>query len=134
MIVRVTLNLISKKKKKKKKVHEGLKYLDKYENDRTNWKFQKKNQIYVLNNILNKKLIPKNYFKIALKYIVNLEGNARKNLIELCEQAIKAQRKKEEENLSDQENEDEKEKRITEELKENRIYLRSEIIIKILNS
>eukprot|EP01080_Neovahlkampfia_damariscottae_P012612 gene12612-6517_t len=122
-----------RKKEIKYDIHDALKHLETFENDHKNWKFHKKHQIYILTNILNKKLIPKKYFKIALKYIINLEGNARMNLIELCENSMKLQRKKEEENLSDQENDEKKQQRINQELKDNRIYCRSEIILKVLN-
>jgi hypothetical protein len=51
----------------------------------------------------------------------------------LCENSINLQREKELDQLSDQENDEKKEKRLNEELKENRIYNRSKIILEILN-
>jgi len=77
--------LRKKKKKNQDTANEGdiekgkpsLEYLDVWKGARPLWKFQKVRQSYLLQNIYDRKKVPKKHFKILLEYLEELKGNSR---------------------------------------------------------
>ena len=110
----------NKKKKKERHpketknfiVHPSITYLDSYEKGE-NWKFNKNQQTYIIENILSRRYFPLKSFKQALKYFCGLKGGSRDFLMENCTKAIKQQREKEINDLGD----DFSEKKLEEEQK-----------------
>jgi hypothetical protein len=108
-------------------LHPALQYLEDFAN-KNNWKFNKGHQSWILENVLNKKHIPKEYFKYSLEYLEGLKGAARDRLIKDCDQAMEAQVEKEKDDLSDPEDA----KGLEEKLAENTRYKRAQVIAQLL--
>ena len=60
----------------------AIEYLRQWHNDRSNWKFMKGRQIWLLKHIFDPKLIGKDDFKLFLAYTDGLQGHGRDILLE----------------------------------------------------
>src|SRR5690606_34163062 len=58
--------------------HRALRYLEMFQNNRKEWKFNKNLQNYLINFWSNYNKLPKEHFKIFLRYCIEMKGNARK--------------------------------------------------------
>ena len=67
-------------------------YLESWQR-KEDWKFNKKMQHYVLENIFSKNRIPRDLFDIAREYIRGLQGNARSRLLEAAQKNILEKRR-----------------------------------------
>lgn len=108
-------------------IHAGLVYLEKF-HKKDGWKFSKNDQTWIIENILNRRMIPVEYFKYALDYFQDLKGAARDRLTDICSKAKSAQEQKEKDALSD----NEEDSALTEALNENNIYKRASTLLDIL--
>ncbi|CAL4121163.1 unnamed protein product [Meganyctiphanes norvegica] len=94
---------IKKKKKKdksKKKIEQvnpehGVKrasaaivYLQKWDTDRINWKFEKLHQVWLLQNCLNVDRFPEDDFPPFLRYIAGMRGKAREEQIKTLNKVL----------------------------------------------
>ena len=88
-----------KGKSKKKKLSEGhvhesagqgkaLKYLEKWETDRGNWKFEKCRQIWLLQNCYDLAKIPDAKFDTLLKYMASIQGKMRESALESAREKV----------------------------------------------
>ena len=80
-------NFITESKRKER----AIDYLHLFNQNKSNWKFNKKQQIWLLKNWNNQDNIDDNDFNILLQYIVGLESKSlsKKRLSEEVEQEIK---------------------------------------------
>ena len=80
-------NFITESKKKER----AIDYLHLFNQNKSNWKFNKKQQIWLFKNWKNQDNIGDNDFNILLQYIVGLESKSlsRKRLSEEVQQEIK---------------------------------------------
>eukprot|EP00474_Spongospora_subterranea_P011320 CRZ11778.1 hypothetical protein [Spongospora subterranea] len=62
--------------------HPALQYLTLWDSDKSQWKFAKARQIWLLKNMMNRDKIPKASFKMLLRYINSMTGHARTASIE----------------------------------------------------
>eukprot|EP00161_Ancyromonas_sigmoides_P007663 TRINITY_DN1934_c1_g1_i4.p1 TRINITY_DN1934_c1_g1~~TRINITY_DN1934_c1_g1_i4.p1 ORF type:complete len:279 (-),score=39.22 TRINITY_DN1934_c1_g1_i4:214-951(-) len=71
----------------------ALAYLTHFKHSRENpaekFKFNKTRQVFLLKNAFEKALIPAEYFAIMLKYLENIAGNARENLLKNAKNRVK---------------------------------------------
>lgn len=65
---------------------DQLAYLRQYENDKSNWKFSKQKQNWILKNIKN---IPKDYEAALQSYLEGLQGGSRKRVVDDLMEVIK---------------------------------------------
>lgn len=65
---------------------DQLAYLRQYENDKSNWKFSKQKQNWILKNIKN---IPKDYEAALQSYLEGLQGGSRKRVVDDLMEVVK---------------------------------------------
>ncbi|KAI3402847.2 hypothetical protein KGF56_004308 [Candida oxycetoniae] len=70
---------LPKSERKPPPVKDQLIYLKQFESDRSNWKFSKSKQNWVLKNIQN---IPKDYESALVLYLESIQGGSRDRLVE----------------------------------------------------
>jgi len=92
-----------KKNKKKKKLadktpetpdarhgYKALEFLKRWKNDRSDWKFEKLRQVWLLTNILNEKELNEENFEILLEYITSVQGRARAQTLKEMQNTMKS--------------------------------------------
>jgi len=99
----------------KERQKSALEYLEQWENDKSNWRFNKKWQKALFNTMLDSNKVPKASFTTLLKYIEPLKGSARPEVIKTVTEELEKQNAKEK----------------TEQ--DNSVVNRCERIIKVLN-
>lgn len=137
-----TSEKMEEKKSQKVAPQENMKlaldYLRLWENDRSNWRFQKIRQVWLLQNMYNSKKVPDKEFDILLKYLEKLEGKAKVLTVqkseELMETLTAEMEKKENQDGEGEEEEDEetKSKRYYEVKKMKKQWNRAKQILQIL--
>merc|ERR1712038_2245551 len=85
----------------------SLEYLQTWYVDRSHWKFQKLNQIWLLQHAYSQKKVPKYFFNIFLKYIIALKGKSRETTIDEA-QVIVQKYEAEQEVLKEKDNKEKK--------------------------
>ncbi|KAM9305498.1 protein cholesin [Gastrophryne carolinensis] len=89
---REALGVTEEKKDETTKPSAGdlaLQYLKSWSKKRSEWKFQKTRQTWLLMNMYDPEKVPDKYFKILLDYLGGLQGNARETTIEKAEAYMK---------------------------------------------
>jgi len=82
----------SKKGKESESVHESkgmskaLRYLKSWDEDRTNWKFEKCRQIWLLHNAYDNSKVPDSVFPSLLRYISSIKGAMRQQAVDTAKQ------------------------------------------------
>jgi len=96
-------NSKKKKNKKKKKLTEktpetpdarhgykALEFLKRWKYERSDWKFEKLRQVWLLTNILNEKELNEENFGILLEYITSVQGRARAQTLKEMQNTMKS--------------------------------------------
>ncbi|XP_078712894.1 protein cholesin [Lampetra fluviatilis] len=78
----------------------SLEYLTSWATDKNQWKFQKLRQTWLLQHMYDAEKVPDSYFKILLKYLAGLKGQAKDTTIEKAESIM---RKSEKEDVEEEE-------------------------------
>uniref|UniRef100_T2M730 Uncharacterized protein C7orf50 n=1 Tax=Hydra vulgaris TaxID=6087 RepID=T2M730_HYDVU len=65
-----------------KEIHPAILYLLQWNDNKTEWKFQKVRQVWLLQNMYNKLQVNKHHFKVLLSYLNDLKGISREKTIE----------------------------------------------------
>eukprot|EP00736_Rhodelphis_marinus_P012347 Rmarinus@m.3616 len=86
--------------KKEVKGTLALEYLEQWDKDRKNWKFQKVRQTWLLQHMFNPDSIHKTHFPVLLRYINGLQGVAREATLTRASEVVKEVEDKEEESRS----------------------------------
>jgi len=79
---------------------QSLEYLKSWKLHRETWRFQKARQSWLLRNMYNKSSVTSEMFKLLLEYLVGLQGNRIKTLIEEAENEILVLKKEKEQQSS----------------------------------
>jgi hypothetical protein len=71
--------------KNSKKCYKSKEYLDCFDKDKQNWKFNKMLQVFILNHICNKEIFSEKFFEIFKKYFhkMNEKSKSVNNLFNL---------------------------------------------------
>lgn len=56
--------------------------------DQPNWKFNKARQIWLIKRLWSEEMIPEKYFSLVTKYLADVKGGMRDNLIQMCNSAV----------------------------------------------
>ncbi|XP_053326603.1 uncharacterized protein C7orf50 homolog [Spea bombifrons] len=67
----------------------SLQYLESWSKKRSEWKFQKTRQTWLLLNMYDREKVPDKYFTILLDYLGGLKGGARDTTVKKAEALIK---------------------------------------------
>ncbi|XP_076657391.1 phosphatidylinositol glycan anchor biosynthesis class Q [Halictus rubicundus] len=84
-----------KKENEKREAHrldamkKGLTYVSKWKHARSEWKFEKLRQIWLIDNLLDETCIPDNIFPTVLEYFEGCKGMAREQLLKKGMDVIK---------------------------------------------
>jgi len=73
-----------REKEEDSKSNKALQYLEKYENDKASWKFNKNTDIFLRGHCLDQSRIPDSHFPFVLEYFRNAKGNAMSSIKELA--------------------------------------------------
>ncbi|XP_075930346.1 protein cholesin [Petromyzon marinus] len=101
----------------------SLEYLKSWATDKEQWKFQKLRQTWLLQHMYDAEKVPDSYFRILLKYLAGLKGQAKDTTIEKAESIMRKSEVEEEEEAEKAEEEkgnhvdEEKKKRVRKVLK-----------------
>lgn len=71
----------------------SLEYLTSWATDKEQWKFQKLRQTWLLQHMYDAEKVPDSYFKILLKYLAGLKGQAKDTTIEKAESIMRKSEK-----------------------------------------
>jgi hypothetical protein len=63
--------------KNSKKCYKSKEYLDCFEKDKTNWKFNKMLQVFILNHVCNKEIFSQKYFEIFKNYFQKMNEKSK---------------------------------------------------------
>jgi len=78
-----------KEASKMQAIGKALNYVSKWKHARSEWKFEKVKQIWLINNLLNDAYIPDEHFPTVLEYFEGCKGQARKQLVDKAMKVIK---------------------------------------------
>lgn len=56
--------------------------------DPPNWKFNKAKQIWLIKKLWSEEMIPEKYFTLVTKYLADVKGGIRDNLIQMCNSVV----------------------------------------------
>jgi hypothetical protein len=56
--------------------------------DPPNWKFNKARQIWLIKRLWSEEMIPEKYFALVTKYLADVKGGIRDNLIQMCNSVV----------------------------------------------
>lgn len=56
--------------------------------DPPNWKFNKAKQIWLIKRVWSEEMIPEKYFALVTKYLADVKGGIRDNLIQVCNSVV----------------------------------------------
>ncbi|KAG2158924.1 uncharacterized protein EDB93DRAFT_1076104 [Suillus bovinus] len=56
--------------------------------DPPNWKFNKARQIWLIKRLWSEEMIPEKYFVLVTKYLADVKGGIRDNLIQMCNSVV----------------------------------------------
>ncbi|KAG1791443.1 uncharacterized protein HD556DRAFT_1386579 [Suillus plorans] len=56
--------------------------------DQLNWKFNKAKQIWLIKRLWSEEMIPEKYFTLVTKYLADVKGGIRDNLIQMCNSVV----------------------------------------------
>eukprot|EP00035_Acanthoeca_spectabilis_P007531 m.137871 g.137871 ORF g.137871 m.137871 type:complete len:258 (+) comp13987_c0_seq2:6174-6947(+) len=70
--------------------HPAIEYLRQWDADRKSWKFKKNRQTWLLKNWVNPYKVPKDDFKILLKYLADVQGTPRARVREAAQAALES--------------------------------------------
>ncbi|KAG2058939.1 hypothetical protein BDR06DRAFT_875433 [Suillus hirtellus] len=56
--------------------------------DPPNWKFNKAKQIWLIKRLWSEEMIPEKYFALVTKYLADVKGGIRDNLIQMCNSVV----------------------------------------------
>ncbi|KAJ8665283.1 hypothetical protein QAD02_006945 [Eretmocerus hayati] len=79
---------------------KALNYISKWKHAKSDWKFEKVKQIWLIDNLMDDKYVPDDHFPVVIEYFEGCQGMARKNLLKKAESIIK----KIEDSINDDEN------------------------------
>ena len=66
-------------------------YLEKFVNDKDNWKFKKKIQVWLLKNAFDPSAIKKNVFPLFLEYLKGLKGISRETTLKKAKDVLEVE-------------------------------------------
>jgi len=66
----------------------SLDYLTEWQDNRDKWKFRKVRQTWLLQNMYDRTVIDKEYFKILLKYLEELKGQSRQSSVDQAQKIL----------------------------------------------
>ncbi|XP_018007199.1 uncharacterized protein LOC108664999 [Hyalella azteca] len=84
-----TMRMEKRREKLHHKSMEALKYLLKWKLDRSNWKYNRKIQVHLIQSCLNPHVMAKDNFPHFLEYAASIKGGSSIWLKTLCEEKIK---------------------------------------------
>ncbi|KAL0481587.1 hypothetical protein AKO1_012504 [Acrasis kona] len=114
-------------------LHPMFDYLDKWKNDRGNWKFVTNKQTQLIKNCFNDVFFPAKYFKMFLEYIVPMKSNARRLLFETSKHIIRREKlKAKEEAIDFAKIGGDMDKFLEKELEGNKRYARAKIVYDVI--
>ncbi|KAG1892747.1 hypothetical protein F4604DRAFT_1565541 [Suillus subluteus] len=56
--------------------------------DPPNWKFNKAKQIWLIKRLWSEEMIPEKYFTLVIKYLADVKGGIRDNLVQMCNSIV----------------------------------------------
>lgn len=56
--------------------------------DPPNWKFNKARQIWLIKRLWSEEMIPEKYFALVTKYLADVKGGIRDNLVQMCNSVV----------------------------------------------
>lgn len=56
--------------------------------DPPNWKFNKARQIWLIKRLWSEEMIPEKYFTLVTKYLADVKGGIRDNLVQMCNSVV----------------------------------------------
>ncbi|XP_023247147.1 uncharacterized protein C7orf50 homolog [Copidosoma floridanum] len=78
-----------KEKVKLEVIEKALNYVSKWKHARSQWKFEKVKQIWLINHLLSDTYIPDEHFPTVMEYFEGCKGQARKQLIDKAMEIIR---------------------------------------------
>jgi len=78
----------------------ALKYLQTWNDDKDSWKFNKKWQKYLLNNLFDSEKVPEANFDVLLKYLTPLKGSSRPGTVAFAARMLEKELKNDKQDKS----------------------------------
>jgi hypothetical protein len=78
--------------------YSNLNFSTQWKHVKSEWKFEKLKQIWLIDNLLNNKYVPDEHFITILEYFEGCKGSAKKQLVNKAMEIIKRAEEKIEEN------------------------------------
>ncbi|KAK5643389.1 hypothetical protein RI129_007234 [Pyrocoelia pectoralis] len=77
----------------------NLNYLSKWKHSRNDWKFEKRRQLWLKQNMFDVEKIPDDFWDIFIEYFSNAKGNVRKNILDEALKIIESNDREEKEDI-----------------------------------
>lgn len=77
----------------------NLNYLSKWKHSRNDWKFEKRRQLWLKQNMFDVEKIPDDFWDILVEYFSNAKGNVRKNILDEALKIIEGNESEEKEDI-----------------------------------
>lgn len=121
---------------KDKEIEKTILYLNNWDTNRSEWKYEKLRQIYIQKNVFDESVISEEHSDIAIRYLATSQGKARSTIVESAEKVMKEiEEKIEEKSNKDDDDDDEdedNEKSESEDLTSSVRYKRAREVIQLM--